>query len=272
MKVACIQPKLNNSIKRSYEEIENLLKLLFKEFDDCELVCLPERWIPFFNQFYKNFQEERGRNYNFIKKMAGEYGVNFISGAIWEKRSDQAKPFITSYYFNPLGEEIGRQDKLHLYSYERNQFQAGDTLKIFTLQDYSFSILICFDMAFYETPRLAAEHGADILISPTQIREEGLYNWNIYLQARALENKIPVVACNTVGTIEIREIRRFLGKSKIISFKEGPITPSKLIVKEASTENGFIFDDLDLDFPRKLRNIRLNEKINESSIRIKKVN
>ena len=96
-----------------------------------------------------------------------------------------------------------------------------------------------------------------------------MYNWDIYLKARALENRVPVVACNTYG----KYLRRnFLGESKIISFIKGNITPSKLKISEGpSGSSGFIFDDIDLDFPRELRSIRLNEKIDKNKIIVKKI-
>ncbi|TFF63450.1 MAG: carbon-nitrogen hydrolase family protein [Promethearchaeota archaeon] len=273
MRVACIQPEIAPTREACYRRVDELVNRLIKTHGKPDIITLPERWIPFDAQFENNFQPERGPDYSQIKELAKKYRVNFLSGAIWEKRSerDGERNYVTCYYFNSQGEEIGRQDKIHLYTYELRYFEPSKELKIFRLNEYHFAILICFDMAFYETPRLAAENGADLLISPTQIREEGLHNWNIYLQARALENKIPVVACNTVGTIQINEPRNFLGKSKIISFENGPITPSKLIIKEAPSDNGFVYGEIDLEFPRKLRNIRLNEKIDRSSISIEKI-
>ena len=86
---------------------------------------------------------------------------------------------------------------------------------------------------------------------------------------RSLENRIPIAACNTYGTFYKR---KFLGNSKIISFIKGNITPSKLKLTEGPlASSGSILDDIDLDFPRKLREIRLNEKIDETNIKIKKI-
>jgi predicted amidohydrolase len=125
-------------------------------------------------------------------------------------------------------------------------------------------------MAFLETPRLAVENGSDILFSPTQIREDGMDNWHVYLRARALENRIPIVACNTFGNYFRR---KFLGNSKIISFESGKISPSKLkIIEGPFNSSGFIFDDIDLDFPKKLRKIRFNEKIGKKNIKVKIIN
>jgi len=269
MKVACIQPELLPSKEKCYLEIERIIKNLLETHDQCEIACLPERWVPILKDIPQNFQKERGDDYSFVKELSNKYSLNLISGAIWEKRNGLKKPVITSYYFNSNGEEIGRQDKIHLYSYERQHFERGNELNIFKLNDYHFSILICFDMAFYETPRLAAESGADLLFSPTQIREDGMENWKIYLQARVLESRIPVVACNTMGRMMER---KFLGNSKIISFIKGPITPSILKVVEGPiNSSGFVFDDIDLKFPRKLRKNRLKEKIDKDTISVRKM-
>ncbi|GAG64207.1 unnamed protein product, partial [marine sediment metagenome] len=47
---------------------------------------------------------------------------------------------------------------------------------------------------------------------------------------------------------------------------------SKLKISEGpSGSSGFIFDDIDLDFPRELRSIRLNEKIDKNKIIVKKI-
>lgn len=266
LNVACIQPKIFQSRKKCYREIEELLKRLLEDNSNCEMVCLPERWVPYAREKALNIQKERGQDYQFIQKLAETYSINLISGGIWESRPKFKKPFITSYFFDKKGEEIGRQDKIHLYSYERKNFEASLHLTIFKLKSFKFAILICFDMAFFETPRLAAENGAEILFSPTQIRDSGILNWDIYLKARALENRIPVVASNTYGEFYGRE---FPGKSKIISFLPGHYSPSLLRVIEAPYgSNGKIYDEIDIEFANKLRKQRLNEKIEKSKIKI----
>jgi len=266
LKISCLQPKIMRNRTECYKETEDILKIIMQNHNECDIICLPERWVPFSKNFSKAIQTERGDDYLFIKNLATDYNVNIIAGAIWEKRKNLHKPFVTSYYFNNQGEEIGRQDKIHLYAYEREFFDSGNELIIFHKNNFSFAILICFDLAFFETPRLAAENGAQILFSPTQIREEGMNNWEIYLKARALENRIPIVACNTLGTLFKR---KFMGKSKIISFKEGFISPSQLkIIEGPNGSSGHAYDELDLKFSNKLRKLRLNEVINKNLIKV----
>lgn len=271
MRVACIQPQIFLDRKKCYSQIKILLNQLLEKYQNCEIVCLPERWVPYFRDSVKNLQEERGNDYSFIKNLAKEFTIKILSGAIWEKRKESNKPVITCYVFDENGEEIGRQEKIHLYSYEREQFNPGKELKIFKLNKLgNIAVLICFDMAFFETPRLAVENGADFLFSPTQIRDDGMDNWEIYLKARALENRVPIAACNSFGRYLNR---KFLGNSKLISFHRGSVSPSKLKIMEAPIDSsGFIYDDIDLSFPKKMRKIRLGERIDKNKIGIKIIN
>jgi len=262
--IACIQPQVHSNRKECYSEIKSLISQVLNNSQECDIFCLPERWVPLSKDISRSIQQERGEDYKFIKSIAKDFGINIISGAIWEKRNHKMR--ITSYLFSEDGEELGRQDKIHLYAYEKEFFEPSTELNIFKTKTFTFSILICFDMAFFETPRLAVENGAEILFSPTQIREEGMENWEIYLKARALENRVPLAACNTLGSFFNRT---FIGKSKIITFKSGFISPSKLKIYEApSNESGYVVKTIDLEFPKKLREIRLEEKIDKNEIKV----
>ena len=116
MRVACIQPKVHQVRTRCYFEIENILKNLIEKHNDCEIICLPEKWVPFSKGYSQNFQEQRGNDYNAIKNLATEYNIKFLSGAIWEKRINSKKPAITCYFFNENGEEIN--DKTLLLNHD----------------------------------------------------------------------------------------------------------------------------------------------------------
>ena len=69
MKVACLQPELLLEREKSYSEIERLMKELLKTHDQCDIACLPERWIPFSEDIPQNFQKERGEDYLFVKEL-----------------------------------------------------------------------------------------------------------------------------------------------------------------------------------------------------------
>ncbi len=248
----------------------NISQLIQKAAKDKpDLVILPERWreVPPKENFLTAIEKERGHSYQLLKDLALKHQIFIITGGIWEKRNSKQQ-FITCYVFDSNGNEIGRQDKLHLYNYEPSVFTPGEYLQIFTHSptNTKFAILICFDVAFFETPRLAVEHGAEILLSPTLIRPEGMYNWKIYLQARALENRVPVVACNPVGQIFGN---KYQGCSKIISFKRGFTSPSVLKITEgAKSKQTIITQKINLSFPNSIRKKRLSEKREIGSIKI----
>lgn len=274
IKISLLQCKISINHKKMSENITELVKNAVEQSPD--IIVLPERWrpIPERDNFYESIDIERGSDYSLIKNLSKEYSISIISGGIWEKRNgtENHKPFITSYYFDDSGEEIGRQDKLHLYSYEPVVFQPGTSLNIFTHKKKSvkFSILICFDVAFYETPRLCVEEGAELLISPTLIRQDGIHNWNIYLQARALENRVPIAACNPVGDFYGRH---YPGKSKIISFKTGYESPSELLIGESKSDiQDILTREINISFPNKIRKKRLGEKIDVNTISVIKKN
>jgi predicted amidohydrolase len=249
-------------------EIETLIKTSLSNESDCDLFCLPERWIKINQNLEENIQNERGKHYQFVKTLASRYKINLLSGGIWEKREVTGKNYITCYYFNKNGDEMGRQDKIHLYLYEKHFFEPGDHLNLFNINDTIFSILICFDMVF-DTPKLAVKNGAEILISPTLIREEGLENWGIYLRAKALENRVPIAACNAYGIIEDRI---FPGNSKIITFEKGYYSPSKLEIIEAPLKkHAILTGEIETRFPNKLRKKRFKEAVNLDKIKISKI-
>lgn len=271
--LALLQCEITAKREKMNARIEKLVRDAVK--DEPDILILPERWrpIPDLKSIRAAINEERGRDYAFIQNLAEEYSTAFISGAIWESRNIDGKksPYITSYFFNETGKEIGRQDKIHLYAHEPLLFKPGLELNIFLHKktNVKFTILICFDVAFYETPRVAVENGSELLISPTLIRQEGLNNWKIYLAARALENRVPVVACNPVGNFFNRH---FPGKSKIIQFEDGHESPSKLDIIEAPVDRrSVLMNKIDISFPNKIRKKRIEEQVDMSKIKVHKV-
>ncbi len=266
--VCLIQPEIVESHREMDSKIIDLVARAATKKPD--IIMLPERWrsVPPKEEFLDAIEEERGHSYQLLKDLAKKSNTYILTGGIWEKRKSDF--YITSYVFDGEGNELGRQDKIHLYNYEPTVFTPGSELQVFTHQGVNtkFTVLICFDIAFFETPRLAVENGAELLLSPTLIRKEGLYNWSIYLQARALENRVPVAACNPVGSIFGN---KYLGKSKIISFKRGHHSPSVLKIRECKENSSDILvETVNVSFPNRLRKVRLSEKRDNISIRVRK--
>ncbi|MFW9973263.1 MAG: hypothetical protein ACFFDF_23970, partial [Candidatus Odinarchaeota archaeon] len=73
MRVACIQPQIFQTRTKCYFEIEQILITLLEKHKNCDIICLPERWVPLLRNSNQNFQNQRGDDYIFIKRLAKEY-------------------------------------------------------------------------------------------------------------------------------------------------------------------------------------------------------
>ena len=257
--VAAIQSRIYSRKEETINKIEEQIRRA-KDLG-AEIVCLPERWNYFKGIIDEDSEEIDGLSNTSLSKIAKNLEIYIIGGAIWQKLND--KYIISSSFFNPKGERIGIQQKQHLYLFERECFERAQDLNIFETELGKIGILICFDMTFPETPRKLALKGADILFTPVMIRSDGIENWHLYLQTRALENRIPVVGVNIVGRMPEKN---YGGESMIIDFKRGHISPSKLcIMKAKKDEEDIIIKKIDLEFCRKLRKIRLNERLDSDN-------
>ncbi len=266
--VSCIQSHLQPTLVKCFERVEMLLMQAKQQ--ESRIAILPEQWLPFMfsHDMSKYVFEEDAEPVHFLQRCAEKYGICIVGGGMWQYLNN--KPKIVSYIINPDGSIAGRQEKLHLYAMERHFFTPGHELCLFNLGEVTFAVLICFDITFYETPSLAVHEGADLLISPTLIRKEGMENWSIYLRARALENRVPVIACNTVGEVMGSQ---YMGCSKMIQFYPGHTLPSKLKISSAPENiEALLTDRIDYKFPRNMRKERLSERIDIGSLKITRAN
>ncbi|MBD3229306.1 MAG: hypothetical protein GF329_14070 [Candidatus Lokiarchaeota archaeon] len=252
--IAAIQTKICNTKEKTIMLVKKQIEKASKIGAD--IVCLPERWNMTTGNIEDDPETLNGMSNNSLRSFAEEYGIYIIGGAIWQKKED--KLIITSSLFDNKGERIGLQQKQHLYLFEREFFDPGGELQIFKTKIGNLGILICFDMTFPEVPRKLVLEGAEILFTPVMIREEGIENWHSYLKTRALENRIPVIGVNIVGE---SSKKKFPGKSAIIDFKKGYVSPSKLeIYIGKKNEPDMLFKKIDLKYSKKLRKIRLNQR------------
>ena len=101
-------------------------------------------------------------------------------------------PRISSPVIANDGMIAGRQLKIHPFGPQRKVVKAGTKVEIFESGNFKFGIGICCDIVFPEVTRALVKKGADILFFPSKIRYEGIKPWHMYVQVRALENRIPI--------------------------------------------------------------------------------
>jgi predicted amidohydrolase len=207
-----------------------------------EIVCLPELW---YTRVVRDFEKE----FKFITDAAREYDFTIIPGAFKEKIDDNI--YVSCPVVTPNGSILGRQFKIHLFGHQRNALKPGSKMEVFEVGKLKFSVPICYDLVFPEIARSAVREGAELLFFPSKIPKTGIDPWHLYLQVRALENRIPVVASNVCGGF-------FGGKSMIVDLeydRSTDIATPKIKTGVAAKEQVIIVN-IDLRRSRQMRQRR----------------
>lgn len=130
--------------------------------------------------------------------------------------------------------------KSHPFKKERNYFKAGNSIHPIVLEKYGFTIglEICYELRFPEVARKLALAGADLLVTVAQFPNPRRHVWRTLSLARAIENQIPHVACNLIGSSPTSS---FFGDSIIIDAAGNVLAEADdkecIIVTAIDTEN-----------------------------------
>jgi predicted amidohydrolase len=152
--------------------------------------------------------------------------MTIIPGAFYQIAK---KISIIAPVIGPEGEFIGKQEKIHPFGYEQGEVKPGNAVKIFNTA-CKFGVIVCYDMVFPKVANTLVKKGAQILISPSRIVRRGIKPWQMYVQVRALENRVPIIAANVKN-------QRFGGNSIIVDLIENDKIVTTKITK-LSKEGG----------------------------------
>ena len=76
---------------------------------------------------------------------------------------------------------------------------AGDTCCVYTIENITFGLAVCYDLRFCEFLRKLALKGARALIISAEWPLVRLNHWQALLKARAIENQCYVLAVNNTA-------------------------------------------------------------------------
>lgn len=202
----------------------------------------------------RRLDEFTPRYLEFFGRMAMKYNINIIGGS--HLTVQDTKLYNIAYLFRRDG-SIERQYKLHITPSEERWWgvSPGDEVRVFDTDRGKISILICYDVEFPETARIAAAKGANLLFVPfnTDIRS-GYMRVRSCAQARCIENGMYAVLAGPVGNLP------FVEGADIHYGQACILTPSDLHfardgVAEEATPNveTLILHELDLEVLRRNR-------------------
>jgi omega-amidase len=244
LKIALIQ-----TYKDRYAEALPLIQEALYEHSD--LVVLPEKWAP---PTEENFiRSDRHPFLTEVSQLAASYSSVIITGALYEK--NEAKNYITSYVYGPDGDLLGKARKIHLFGSEKQGFSAGDKLFFFNHKNIKVGVAICYDLDFPEPARIFALKGCDLLAVPAKILKEGADPWMIYVQARVLENRLPVAFANVWAP------PNFCGQSAVVDMRSAENSDIILPrITKTSDREGVQCFEVNPENYRQLRSKRLSDR------------
>lgn len=170
--------------------------------DRPDVLVLPETWNTgyFPKEDLESLCDRDGQRVKAeIGRLAKEFSVNIVAGSVSNLRD--GKVYNTCMVFDREGDHIASYDKTHLFSPmgEDRYYTPGDHLCRFTLDGVSCGIIICYDIRFPELTRTLTVPGLDVLFVVNQWPKERMFHLRSLAVARAIENQMFVVYCNSCG-------------------------------------------------------------------------
>jgi predicted amidohydrolase len=199
------------------------------------LICFPEQfatgWDP---RPRKNIQDIHGSIVSSLQAYAKEYHIGILGSF---RRAGDPLPKNTVVMIGRDGSILSTYAKMHLFSHghEDEGNSPGSDLGIFTLDTLICGIAICYDLRFPDLFRLYAQRGAQAVFIPAAWPLTRIRHWELFIQARALENQMYIIGVNTTGQTPIDS---YSGNSLAAD-------PQGTIISRANEAEQLVFTDLD---------------------------
>lgn len=201
MKVACLQMNMVlGAVDANYASAARLIEEAMVQQPD--VLVLPETWNSGFfpkEKLAELSDQDGARTKELIGKLAAKFQVNIVAGSVSNVRDGRI--YNTAMVFKRDGECVASYDKTHLFTPmgENNYFTPGDHLCRFMLDGVSCGLIICYDVRFPELTRSLTVTGLDMLFVVSQWPKVRTFHLRSLTTARAIENQMFVVCCNSCG-------------------------------------------------------------------------
>ncbi|RED60383.1 carbon-nitrogen family hydrolase [Cohnella lupini] len=229
----------------NFAKMEARLKEAAASSPKPDLIVLPEMWNTGYalTEIQVLADPDGRRTKEVISDFCRKHGISVLAGSIAQLRAEGVTN--TVHVFDRTGAEVSEYSKIHLFQLmnEHLHLESGDKLGTFDLEGIPAAVMICYDIRFPELARKLALDGAQILFVPAEWPHPRLHHWRTLLQARAIENQMYVVSCNTVGDSGGSS---FFGHSMVID-------PWGEVLAEAEEEETILVAEIDLGLVNEVR-------------------
>lgn len=234
MRISAIQMNQGSDKAANLEQARRLIEAAL-EADRPHIVTLPETWTNLGGGRESRTtaaevlppvgsNESGGPAYEMLRSIARSARIHVHGGSIIEQGPE--KLFNTTVVFDPMGAEIARYRKIHLFDItgpdgtgyrESALYGGGSEIVTFRAGDVTLGCTICYDMRFPEQYLALRRAGADVIFVPSNFTlMTGKDHWEVLLRARAIETQCWIVAAASHGSYEERgAMRQVYGHSLI---------------------------------------------------------
>jgi apolipoprotein N-acyltransferase len=220
LNVGLAQGNIDQSIKwdESFEKetLKIYEKLSFRVSEGkLDLIIWPETATPFFFQDAKEYQP-------FIMDIPKKADAFLLFGTpSYRIEKGKVNHYNSAYLVSPLGELIGKYDKIHLVPFGEyiplqnllffigslgegiGDFKSGKQIFNFSLPQGKFGVLICFEIIFPDLCRRFVKRGANFLVTITNDawfgRTSAPYQHFSIATFRAVENRVFIARAANTG-------------------------------------------------------------------------
>ena len=203
MRIALIQQAIVPGDKQAnYDRVEALLSEAVTRSDAVpDVVVLPELWSTGYalDELGDLASEEGSEEADFLAELARKYDIWFAGGSVAAKTGKGITN--RAQIIDRRGRLAATYDKTHLVPMldEDKYLVAGDSCCLYTIENITFGLAVCYDLRFCEFIRKLAVKGAQALIISAEWPLVRLNHWQALLKARAIENQCYVLAANNTA-------------------------------------------------------------------------
>jgi len=182
-----------------------------------DLVVLPELWAPggfSYRTWPEHAETVDGPTVAAIAKAAQEIGAVVHAGSLVETvpagapaaaRGETGRGlWNTSVVVGPDGVVLATYRKIHRFGFGEGEpllLEAGEDVVTFRLGGETVvGLATCYDLRFPELFRMLLDAGAQVVLVPAAWPLPRVDAWTLLGRARAIENQVVLVQCNTGGT------------------------------------------------------------------------
>ncbi|WP_123534214.1 nitrilase-related carbon-nitrogen hydrolase [Halosimplex salinum] len=193
-----------------------------------DLVALPEIFnVGYFafDLYERRAESVDGPTVTALAESAREHGIGVLAGSVVEDLAASREAGVetpasdglanASVFLDRDGERRAVYRKHHLFGYgsaEQELLIPGDSVPVVEFEDHVVGMTTCYDLRFPSLYRDLVDRGATMVLVPSAWPYPRVEHWNLFPEARAVENLLYVGAVNGVGSFDDAEL---LGRSAI---------------------------------------------------------